>query len=126
MKTHVVLLLVVLARCNAFAQEVAPGSGLPLPQVEREASQSCRPNYPAKSKRNGEQGIARVGVFVEATGVVSKIEILSSTGYSSLDRAALDYAGCLKFKPGMVDEVPVAMWRELPITFQLDVSTPTP
>lgn len=124
MKLHIAPLLVVLTLCNAFAQEVIPASS--LPQVDWEASQSCRPKYPATAKRDGEQGLVRIGVFVEESGIVSKIQILRSSGYLSLDQAAVEHAWCVKFKPGALEGVPVAMWHEIPIAFQMDSSSPAP
>ena len=114
------LLLPLLAGLllNAVAEEFPPGFS--PPKLDSGASQSCRLSYPAMAKRNGEEGSVQLRFYVEATGDISKIETLSSSGHSRLDQAAINYVKCRKYKPGMVDGVPTAMRQEIPINFKFD------
>ncbi|HBJ99252.1 MAG TPA: energy transducer TonB, partial [Delftia acidovorans] len=44
------------------------------------------PNYPAISRRMGEQGTVTLRIFVDAQGLPQKIEVSKSSGYDRLDR----------------------------------------
>lgn len=48
------------------------------------------PAYPATARSAKQQGTVRLLVIVEASGVPSSVEISSSSGFASLDRAARD------------------------------------
>ena len=47
-----------------------------------------RPVYPALSKRSGEAGVVMVAVYYSAAGHARRAEILKSSGFERLDRAA--------------------------------------
>ena len=46
--------------------------------------------YPRLAQQNGWQGIVKLGLRIESNGQLSNIRILSTSGYSVLDQAALD------------------------------------
>ena len=47
-----------------------------------------RPVYPALSKRSGEAGVVMVAVYYSAAGHARRAEVLKSSGFERLDRAA--------------------------------------
>ena len=49
-----------------------------------------RPRYPLGARMRGEQGVTTVRVVVNARGRAEKTEIVQSSGFSSLDRAAIE------------------------------------
>jgi periplasmic protein TonB len=53
------------------------------------ATHRVQPIYPAASARAREQGYVVLGVLVDEHGVVSKVELVQSSGYKELDKAAL-------------------------------------
>lgn len=77
------------------------------------------PMYPAKEIRQEHTGTVILSVYVLGNGRVGEIRIEQSTGYPALDEAAVREARTWRLKPGTRDGVPVAMWKQIPITFRL-------
>ncbi len=46
--------------------------------------------YPRLAQRNGWQGMVKLGLRVEPNGQLSRIRVISTSGYQVLDQAALD------------------------------------
>lgn len=78
------------------------------------------PVYPASEIRENHTGTVILSVLVLETGRVGAVRIEQSTGYPRLDAAATREAARWRLKPGMKDGVAVAMWKQIPITFQLN------
>lgn len=47
-------------------------------------------NYPRLAQRNGWQGIVKLGLRIEPNGQLSRIRVVSTSGFPVLDKAALD------------------------------------
>lgn len=77
------------------------------------------PLYPPSEIRAGHTGTVLLSVFVLENGRVGEVRLDQSSGYQKLDESALREARRWRLKPGMRDGVPVAMWKQIPITFQL-------
>jgi protein TonB len=82
--------------------------------------QAPRPEYPAASRRMGEEGKAILRVLVNDKGRAERIEIQKSSGSPRLDEAARQAVQRALFKPYMEDGKPVAVFAVIPISFQLD------
>jgi protein TonB len=78
-----------------------------------------QPMYPAPSIRAGETGTVILSVLVLENGRVGDVRIDQSSGYPRLDDSAVREARRWKLKPGTRDGIPVAMWKEIPVTFRL-------
>ena len=65
------------------------------------------PPFPAGSRRRNEQGTAKVKVFISAEGQVLKVELITSSGYSALDNAAINAAKNARFKPATRNNKPI-------------------
>ena len=83
------------------AAPVAPASAPPAPPAPPAAPRLVevtqgetvyilppRPVYPALSKRSGEAGVVMVAVYYSAAGHARRAEVLKSSGFERLDRAA--------------------------------------
>lgn len=80
------------------AAPVAPAPAPPAPPAaprlveitrgETEYILQPRPVYPALSKRSGESGVVMVAVYYSASGHARRAEVLKSSGFERLDRAA--------------------------------------
>jgi protein TonB len=77
------------------------------------------PTYPPTEIRLGHTGTVMLGVYVLENGRVGEVRIEQSSGFARLDSAAQHEARRWRFKPGTRDGQAVAMWKTIPITFQL-------
>jgi protein TonB len=77
------------------------------------------PVYPRVARRRGHQGTVLLEVLVDQNGDVRNLKVLQSSGYATLDDAALASVKNWSFEPGMKGSQPVEMWVKLPVRFQL-------
>ncbi len=82
-------------------------------------SDSLKIQYPALSKRLGEQGIVKLKILINENGKVGIIELLKSSGYAKLDEAALTGVKLMDFFPAMSNGNPISSWEEFSIPFVL-------
>jgi protein TonB len=99
---------------------VNPAPVLQQPSSDADYLNNPKPSYPAMSRRLGEQGNVVVNTLIGADGVPQKAEILRSSGFDRLDRAALETALKWRYMPGKRAGVPEAMWFKVPLRFVLD------
>jgi protein TonB len=77
------------------------------------------PAYPPAEIRANHAGVVILRVQVLEDGRIGNIEVAHSSGYARLDESAMREARHWRMKPGTRDGIPVVMWKEVPITFQL-------
>jgi periplasmic protein TonB len=103
----------------------APSSGSadPAPVVTQPEIDPKRalsePMYPSHAIRAGWVGTVVLSVFVLENGRIGDVRLDQSSGYAELDNSALREARRWRLKPGSSDGIPTAMWKQIPITFQL-------
>lgn len=121
-----------------YAPEEPPVTGSsrpqPLPPIERTAptqptptivqpaipsSGLSEPLYPASEIRAGHTGTVMLSVQVLENGRVGEVRLLASSGFAKLDDSAMREARKWRFIPGKRDGVPVVLWKQVPITFEL-------
>lgn len=78
------------------------------------------PEYPALSRRLGEQGLVLLNVFVNIEGKAEKIEIKNSSGYNRLDMAALETVKNWRFIAAKNHNQIVSSWVQVPVNFVLE------
>ena len=78
------------------------------------------PEYPAVARRRGWEGQVRFEVLVQPDGSVGEIELLESSGFRSLDRAARRAIHRWTFHPATSWGAPVASRVVVPIDFVLE------
>ena len=96
----------------AQARRVASG-----PAITKRSS----PKYPSKARSQGLQGTTQISATITTSGKVSSPRVVSSSGHSSLDSAALKAVKKWRFKPatnglGQAIAHPVT----IPVTFRLN------
>lgn len=79
-----------------------------------------KPVYPAESRINGEEGVVRLRVLVNAKGEAEAVGVQKSSGYPRLDEAALAALARAKFHPPQKDGVPTAVYSPASVTFALN------
>ncbi|MDF1589876.1 MAG: TonB family protein [Desulfobacterales bacterium] len=95
----------------------------PAPPLIREAKPRYRdnppPHYPILARKRNYQGTVILEVFIDKNGRVADMKIFSSSGYTTLDKAARTTVEDWLFEPGMEGENKIEMWVKIPIRFQL-------
>jgi periplasmic protein TonB len=77
------------------------------------------PGYPVQARKRHYQGTVVLDVLVDARGKAQDVRIAESSGYSILDRAAMEAVENWRFKPGRKNGRPVDTWVKLPVRFEL-------
>lgn len=77
------------------------------------------PTYPSSAIRDNVEGTVVLSVQVLENGRVGAVRIDTSSGDRRLDEAAVREARHWRLLPGTRDGVPVVLWKQVPITFQL-------
>lgn len=78
------------------------------------------PVYPPVAKRLGETGLVMLRVLVNVGGRADSVDVEKSSGFSRLDRAAIDAVRKWKFVPARQGENNVAAWVLVPINFEIN------
>lgn len=102
------------------AVQAAAAPKVELPSSDADYLHNPRPEYPALSKRKGEQGKVVVHTLIGVDGVAQKTEIRQSSGIERLDQAALATVQRWRFVPGKRGGIPEPMWFNVPINFVLE------
>jgi protein TonB len=104
---------------------IGPGSATePLPKVVEPRIDSRRgltePYYPPAEIRAGAEGTVVLSIYILADGRVGEVRLITSSGHEGLDKSAMREAKKWRFVAGTSDGQPMAMWKQLPVTFRLN------
>lgn len=100
-------------RPGFISYEVAPRL-LNAAEIQRLLERS----YPAALRSAGIEGSVILRVFIDEQGAVQSTDVTESSGYPSMDEAALTAADRMQFSPAMNRDKPIAVWLALPIQFR--------
>lgn len=75
--------------------------------------------YPPLLRDAGITGTVGLLVHIDAAGKVLEARVGTSSGYASLDAAALGVVDGFRFRPAQNRDVPTAVWTSLPVTFEI-------
>ena len=79
-----------------------------------------KPDYPAISRRIGEEGHVRLSVYILADGRVGDIRLKQSSGYPRLDQAAIEAVRRWRYLPARRGDEPIDYWYVQTIIFSLN------
>ncbi|QYF94080.1 energy transducer TonB [Massilia sp. PAMC28688] len=82
-------------------------------------ARSCKAEYPKAALMNEEQGVVSMMFLVSAEGRVLESKLDKTSGFKSLDKAALKAVAECKFKPGMKDGKPDSTWTKVDYNWTL-------
>jgi protein TonB len=106
----------------AAGQSGAPG-GPPAGGVLTSAVPRYRytppPEYPPEARQRHQQGVVLLDVDVAADGRPAQVGVKQSSGFPSLDRAAVTAVRHWTFEPARTAGLPIASRVEIPIRFRL-------
>lgn len=77
------------------------------------------PFYPGAARQRGYEGDVLISAEVRSDGRIGAIRVKRSSGYASLDDAALDAVRVWRFEPARRMGAAVDAWVEIPIRFKL-------
>jgi protein TonB len=80
----------------------------------------CKTDYPRMSLANEEQGTVSMRLLVSAGGDVKDSKIDKSSGFKSLDKAAVRSLTACKFKPGSKNGSPADTWTRVDYAWKID------
>lgn len=104
----------------ASAPPSAPvGSGAPLIVEAVEYLRPPAPRYPPAARHARHEGLVELLVRIDGDGLARDIRIEKSSGYASLDSAAIDSVRAARFKPYEVNGVARSVIVVVPIEFSL-------
>ena len=78
------------------------------------------PAYPLLARRRGYAGVVMLSAEILTDGSVGRVEMKKPSGYELLDRSALAAVKGWKFSPGKRLGIPVTMWVDVPVRFELN------
>jgi protein TonB len=90
------------------------------PETSADYANNPLPQYPAISRRMGEEGRLKVRVCVKVDGTVLSATVSKSCGSERLDRATVDALQQWRFKPAHRGDEPVAGCVTVPWTWSLN------
>jgi protein TonB len=110
---------------RAEPAQAGAGSAVPVPApviVDPQADPRypfTEPEYPTADIRMGHEGTVWLSIEILPNGRVGQVRLDKSSGFVRLDESAMREARRWRMKPGMQDGIATAMWKRVPITFQL-------
>jgi len=112
---------VAVASAPPPAPEAPKPPPLPVsdPRFDAAYLNNPAPQYPAVSRRLGEQGKVLLRVHVDPQGVPTTVTLGTSSGHDRLDAVALETVRRWRFVPARRGEEPVSAWVVVPIVFHL-------
>ncbi|MCE2745483.1 MAG: TonB family protein [Burkholderiales bacterium] len=105
-------------------QQAAPAPEAPAPvtppRTDAAHLNNPAPQYPALSRRLGEQGRVMLDVYILTDGSVGEIKLNRSSGFPRLDNAALQAVKTWKYVPAKRGDKPIPFWYVQPVSFVLN------
>ena len=97
----------------------ARAMGAVVPPGTDAGQRNAPPDYPAESRRRGEEGVVRLALRVGIDGRVETAEVSVSSGHARLDEAAVAAARRWRFRPATQGGLPVAATLPTAVHFRL-------
>ncbi|MES2127142.1 MAG: energy transducer TonB [Pseudomonadota bacterium] len=82
-------------------------------------AKNCKADYPKAALMNEEQGTVAMKFLVSADGKVIESKLEKTSGYKSLDKAALQAIAACKFHPGTKDGKPGETWTTVEYAWKI-------
>ncbi|MBY0269377.1 MAG: energy transducer TonB [Burkholderiales bacterium] len=102
-----------------IAAKPQPAAVVIPPQFNADYLNNPAPQYPALSRRLGEEGRVILRVFVDERGLPARVEMRTSSGHDRLDGIALETVRQWKFVPARRGDQAISAWVLVPISFSL-------
>jgi periplasmic protein TonB len=93
------------------------GGGNAVDVLPRKFPSNRKPPYPADAYRLRQEGLVMLEVRVSAQGTVESLRVVESSGFESLDKAALDAVADWRFEPAQRGGLPAEAVVNVPVRF---------
>ena len=103
----------------AFALAAAGNAAIAAETPAIFDAKSCKAEYPKASLMNEEQGVVSMAFLVSADGKVLESKLEKTSGFKSLDKAAISAISACRFKPGSKDGKPDSTWTKVEYNWTL-------
>jgi len=115
------LLLLAIDARRAGADDPPAPAPAPAPKVTKAPTliQAVAPEYPPAALAAGKTAKVKVKIYIDATGVVTKVDVLEKVG-DGFDEAAVAAALQYVFDPAEIDGKPAAIAVETAINFVIE------
>jgi len=77
-------------------------------------------DYPKASRQRREAGTVRIAMNVDVTGIVTRTEVVQSSGFTALDQTATETLSRCPFLPAIKDGRPVEAAVEITYVWKLE------
>jgi TonB family protein len=74
--------------------------------------------YPAELRDADIGGTVLLHVLIDDKGTVRETRVMQGSGQETLDEAAQEVMSVARFSPALLDEAPVPVWVQLPVSFR--------
>lgn len=108
-----------LGGTNSPSNAVARGNNV-IPAQADARYRNRPPAYPAEALANGQQGAVTLLIHVSPAGLPMGVEVMESSGFPLLDRAARQAVETWHFLPALQDGAPIAADMPMRVRFELD------
>lgn len=98
----------------------ASGDNVSQARFDADYLKNPAPQYPAISRRMGEEGKVTLRVLVTPEGTASAVEIRTSSGSQRLDESAMRTVRLWKFVPARRGDMAEQSWVLVPVIFKLE------
>jgi len=117
-RTTVLLIFTVLlfSLTARAAQDTVPYDEL---TVKPTIVKRVPPKYPEEARKNHQTGLTVIKIMVGKSGKVISTQVEKSSGFDSLDEAALETAKQWEFTPGKKGDKTVKVEMKIPFNFKL-------
>lgn len=88
--------------------------------VQASYTYNPKPEYPERARREGWEGIVLLRVLVDQEGKSKWVEVSRSSGFETLDQAAVKTVKGWRFYPARSGAKVLESWVGIPIVFRLD------
>jgi periplasmic protein TonB len=102
------------------APVVAKATGPSHTQAVVNFDTCAKPEWPKASLRNEETGTVTLKFLIGVDGHVVQAELVKSSGFRDLDKAAMAGISKCKFKPGTTDGKPEQSWSQMQYVWTLE------
>lgn len=100
---------------------VSVNAGFEAPRVIA-TDNATAPRYPEVALHARAEGQVQVVAAIGADGQVGDVQVVSSSGTVSLDRAAIALVKAQRYAPAQLDAQPIAVHARIPVTFALQAA----